>query len=247
MAVGDTHCNVQFALRVCRYAKDNDIKVIIPVGDFGFKFPKEFIHVWRQWLENDDERRIYWLDGNHDDHDYLRDVVMKGQSYDEPVAHWHPNFMYCPRGSVATIGETKCQFVGGAYSIDRWQRKLGKTWWEDECTSEEDMHRAVRNGTPADIDIMFTHDCPGTEWFDQKLLDGDYKVDKSSAENREKITKIVKAVAPVTVVHGHYHQYYWTSIETRKGSTRVIGLAADFDQGWTASVVPYGNVYLMDL
>lgn len=248
MAVGDTHCNTQFAIRVCRYAKANNIDTIIALGDFGYRFSKDFLTVWKQWLENNEDRTMYWLDGNHDDHDYIASF-MEGEDPNGPVAHWHPRFLYMPRGSTTTIGSTKCQFLGGAYSIDRTRRKLGKSWWAGECTTREDVDRTIANGK--DVEVMFTHDCPDTTWFQEALGKGDYKIDPSSAENRALLTEAVRAVAPERLFHGHYHYSYRADFPTRNGPCQITGLSADHDQHFsgqqTAQVTDGGNVYVMEL
>jgi hypothetical protein len=248
MAVGDTHCNTQFAIRATRYAKANEINTIVALGDFGYQFAKDFMSVWKIWLENDADRVLYWLDGNHDDHDYIA-KFMEGEDPLGPVAHWHPRFLYMPRGSTTTIGDTKCQFLGGAYSIDRPSRKLGTSWWEGECVSDDDVTRTIRNGSG--VQVMFTHDCPDTTWFQDALKGGAYKIDPGSRDNRERVTKAVKAVSPDTVFHGHYHYSYRSELATRKGVTKVVGLAADHDELFgrihTAEVTDGHNVYVMDL
>lgn len=80
-------------------------------------------------------------------------------NHDSPLAlKSYPNWI--PDGTVETIGKTKIMFMGGAFSIDRYNRIEGVSWWSDEeCTIEQfyDFMDIVQKEQP---DIIVTHDCP---------------------------------------------------------------------------------------
>lgn len=250
MVVGDTHGNETFMIRVLRHAKESGVDIIVQVGDFGFKFDKTFIFIIRQWLDNDASRKFYWLDGNHDDHDYIREHIMGGRANaPTPVSHWHDRMFYCPRGSKTVLGESTVQFIGGAYSIDRHHRVLGRTWWKDEETKDSDIAYALNNKWDS-TDYLFTHDCPNGGLVDGALVGGDFKVDEASENNRKRITEAMWAIAPRTLIHGHYHMYYTDHVETKSGMAMVIGLEADhipMSGGMTASPTAPGNIIILDM
>jgi predicted phosphodiesterase len=80
-------------------------------------------------------------------------------NHDSPQAlQSYPNWI--PDGKVEIIDETKIMFMGGAFSIDRYRRIEGVSWWADEeCTIEQfySFMDIVQKEQP---DIIVTHDCP---------------------------------------------------------------------------------------
>ena len=223
LLVGDTHCNGKFARNVCEYATTHDIDTIVQLGDFGFHFDKGFIRKWKDWLNDDPNREVYWLDGNHDDHDYIdAEITENGDAYEGvPISHWHSRMFYCPRGSRKTFGDTTVMFMGGAYSIDKHYRRPHLSWWYQEMLTETDVYNA---GTEH-VDVVFSHDCPDTIWFKDKLEQDYYKIDEDSQRNRDILTSICDTVSPRRVYHGHYHEHY--VVEDKVHGRVVTGLSCD--------------------
>lgn len=237
LLIGDTHGHEGFSRRVCRSATASNVQAMIQLGDFGFLFKRDFIRVWTDWLEEDDSRLFFWLDGNHDDHNYIEEEILGGRWHDlldagdpvidHPIAHWHERMFYCPRGSVTKLGDTTVQFLGGAYSIDKHRRAPDVTWWHQETITMAQAGFAVDNSYG--VEVMFTHDCPNTAWFQRKLRSGDYKVDRDSQNNRDMVTAVVQEVSPHTLYHGHYHYPYEAATTYDKGMTNVVGLSDSND------------------
>ena len=92
--------------------------------------------------------------------------------------------------------------LGGAYSIDEDYRTPGKSWWATELINSEDQERAIAGGP---VDVMVTHDSP--EGVDIPTLRRWAPIPKSQA-NRERLLEVVKAVRPLYLTHGHYHDRY---------------------------------------
>jgi predicted phosphodiesterase len=226
LLVGDTHGDTKFHIKVMRAARSSNAQAIIQLGDWDLRMRPAFRTPALDWLEEDEDRLYFWLDGNHDNHDYIREVIMHGEVADNPVAHWHERMFYCPRGSVTKLGDTTVMFLGGAYSIDKNRRTPGADWWPGETISVIDAATAVENSNG--VDIMFTHDCPNTVWFNNELDKGQYKVDAASQSNRDLLSRIVHAVAPKKLYHGHYHTAYESDVTTSKGfPCQVTGLSAN--------------------
>lgn len=210
LLAGDSHGSERYVRNVCNFATTASVDTIVQLGDFGFRFEPSFLKAWKDWLNDSPDRKVYWLDGNHDNHDYIDEDITRVGTDEEvdmsaPIAHWHKRMFYCPRGSRTTFGESSVMFVGGAFSIDKMYRRPHTSWWEQEMITVKDLERAVEGG---DVDVVFSHDCPNTVWFQSELESGYYKIDPDSQKNRDMLTAICDAVHPRHVYHGHYHTSY---------------------------------------
>ena len=182
LVVGDTHADTSFAQSVTAAATAAGCNYIVQLGDWDLSLSAGFRNVWISWLKKSDDRYVFWLDGNHDDHEYLK-TVMAGHSGDTPIAHWHERLLYCPRGSVTKIDGVTLQFMGGAYSIDEAYRTPGRDWWPEETITPEQEQHAIDNGH--EVDIFFSHDAPPSEYITSWLDKFGYKVDPNSEANRQ--------------------------------------------------------------
>lgn len=212
MIVGDTHGHDKTVSNINKAARIHDVDTIVQLGDFGYNFDPNLLASIRAWLDQDDGRKWYWLDGNHDHHEYIAESILPGADRSKPVPHFHDRMFYCPRGSVVTIGEKRCMFLGGAYSIDVNYRTPYISWWPQEMITYADVERCIENGSfghpDGSIDVMFTHDTPPTEWIVEKLEASGYKSDASSSHNRKLLGFAVDHVRPNEIYHGHYHWRY---------------------------------------
>ena len=130
-------------------------------GDFGFLFrmdEKEKEHL-------DDLESlpftILFIDGNHENFDALNRY---------PIEMWHggkihrirKNILHLMRGQVFTIENRTFFTIGGGYSIDKFLRKEGVSWWKEEIPSEEEFEEARKNLKAHDfkVDYIITHAAP---------------------------------------------------------------------------------------
>lgn len=208
--IGDTHADATFVANIHKAIKPDNVDVIVQLGDFGFTFPRDMMDSIYAWLDKEPGRLYYWLDGNHDEHNYIQDEIVGDQWKGSPLQHFHERMFYCPRGSVAMIGNKKCMFVGGAYSIDKHYRTPDVSWWHQEMITHDDVDFALKNlhDVGGAIDVMFTHDSPNHRWLVNELAANGYKVDHNSYSNRMNLTAIVERVHPKVLYHGHYHWRY---------------------------------------
>lgn len=93
---------------------------------------------------------IYFCEGNHD---HLPSLL--GLREPTEVAR---NWIYCPRGSVITLGDKRIGFLGGARSIDRAVRTEGRSWWPEEEPTHEEAARLADH----EIDLLVTHTPPAS-------------------------------------------------------------------------------------
>jgi len=138
--------------------------VLLQCGDFGW-FP-EFHNTklldtgqgsrnkrWNQYGLKPKDTKIYWCDGNHDDHWSLEGLLQFETSPVEVL----PNVYYMRRGSTLTLDNgATVMFVGGAMSTDKASRRLGIDWWPQETISESDL----LNLPDKEVDIIISHTCP---------------------------------------------------------------------------------------
>ena len=258
LIVGDTHGDATFVANINNEAKRFGVDTVVQLGDFGYNFDKNVVASIAAWLARDESHRWIWLDGNHDHHDFLKEVVVPSGDRSALInmggLEWgtrmtFPDRMfYAPRGSVAQIGNKTCMFLGGAFSIDRNQRKLGQSWWLDETIGFADVDRAIVNGTLNDVDVMFCHDTPPTLFIESKLQAAGYKSDGDSAENRRRLGLAVSSVRPKDLYHGHYHWRYNVPYISQDGwQVDIHGVGANVGpRGWMDPEARYGENFLIE-
>ncbi len=139
--------------------KDNDFFMV--AGDFGFLF---------RMNEKEEENLSYleslpftilFIDGNHENFDALNSF---------PVEMWHggkvhrirKNILHLMRGQIFTIEDKTFFTMGGGYSIDKYLRKEGISWWKEEIPSEEEFEEARNNLKKYNhkVDFIITHAAP---------------------------------------------------------------------------------------
>jgi predicted phosphodiesterase len=232
-------------------AREDEVEVIVQLGDFGFSFDRNMIESISAWLARDPNHKWYWIDGNHDQHDYLDALVAYGGSANpsrpinmEPFpfedmysrnphktgyTQFPDRLFYVPRGTVFTIGETNILALGGAYSIDEHYRTPHHSWWEQELITYQDVAYAMdQSDRYGPIDVMITHDAPSSEYLENWLSSFGYKVDPKSGQNRNLVSVVTNHARPQHLYHGHYHERYDTHYDTPDGwRVDVHGVAAN--------------------
>ncbi len=135
---------------------------VIICGDFGLVWERNSPHdrYWLSWLDEKPWTTL-WIDGNHENFDLLKEY---------PYEEWKggrvqkitDNIIHLCRGSVFDIDGTSIFAFGGAESHDKQYRKLGRSMWEEELPSEEEMETGRRNLEAAGwkVDIVVTHSLP---------------------------------------------------------------------------------------
>ena len=166
---GDTHGETgRFLYKKSAIEKnltEND-KLII-CGDFGYI-----------WKNSDEEKKfldylakkkyqILWVDGNHENFDLIEEY---------PVEEWcggkvhiirrdkvgTPKIIHLMRGQIFEIEGKRIFTFGGGYSIDRYMRTPGRSWWPQEMPNDDEMKEAVQNLKAYEnkVDYIITHTAP---------------------------------------------------------------------------------------
>jgi len=164
--------------------------LILQAGDFGY-WPREPKYALEKIKPHD--TKIYFCDGNHEDHWALKDVK------DNELA---PNIFYMSRGSVMTLPDGRnVLFFGGADSIDKEDRTLGFDWFPEEIPSYRDL--AAIDKLDMKIDIVISHTCP--EDFTE--MDQWKWKDKVTDPTRKLLSVILDRFKPDLWYFGHWHDF----------------------------------------
>lgn len=208
MFAGDIHGNEKHAKYVFEQAKKEGATHIIACGDFGYwahtVWGKKYLNLVAKLAETNNIEFL-WVDGNHENHDMLHDLVAKhGDS--EPIPTPNKWVRYIPRGCRFTIGTTKFMGYGGAYSVDWQQRVEGQSWWRGELINP--YHVDQLSDEP--VDVLVTHEAP----YGKEIS---YKDEiPVSVNQRILVSEIMHKVQPSMVVTGHHHtRQTWYDGETQ--------------------------------
>ncbi|MGK5559008.1 metallophosphoesterase family protein [Actinomadura kijaniata] len=239
LVAGDWHGNTGWACSVIQRLPEllprESPRIVLHCGDFGVwpgaEGARYLREVDRALAEHD--AVLWFVDGNHEDHPRLeRAPRVEGRGR---VAEriWH-----LPRGHRWRWHGRTWLALGGAVSVDRVLRREGLDWWPGERITERQALRVAADG-PADV--MLTHDCPA-------LVDHEFgtppsfwaREDLAAGEaHRRLLQRVVDAVRPSHLIHGHLHRAYLRTVNMPHGPVRVAGLDCDG--------LPVGNWAVLDV
>lgn len=222
---GDWHGNADFAGAAIARAARSHCEGIVHTGDFGI-WPGEF---GRRFLRSVDAalaKHHMWqmfVDGNHEDHWQLNSLPIQ----DDGLRQVAENIWHIPRAHRWVWGDRVWMGLGGAVSLDRKVRDLGRSWWPEETISYADIQRA-RSGP---VDVMVTHDCPAgvtvpnlppdSVWDPQELA--------NATTHREILASICADVRPDLLYHGHFHSRYSGVVRLEDHEFAVEGLGSNHE------------------
>jgi len=176
------------------FIKNMSPDIILQCGDFGY-WPR-FKSLNQVDMIKNHKTKIYFCDGNHEDHYNLQKITKENKT---EIA---PNIFYMPRGSILTLPDNrKVLFIGGAFSID-WQNRIdGKDWFsEDELLKEKDI-QWIYNMKEGDIDIVISHTAP--QEFRINLGPGP---DENIDPCRKVLSFVLEKLKPPRWYFGHWHR-----------------------------------------
>jgi Icc-related predicted phosphoesterase len=194
---GDIHGDMGHAKYVFAEAKKQGCTHIIACGDFGYwvHLPQgeKFVNTVAQLAEKNDIKFL-WVDGNHENHDLLNDLV---DTYGDTQPIDTPNewCQWIPRGCRFQIGDNIFMGYGGAYSVDWQDRVEGISWWRGELINPYHIDELSNE----QVDILVTHEAPLGKQISYK---DEIPV---SVSQRALVSELVQKVTPCQVVCGHHH------------------------------------------
>ena len=158
---GDTHGEKARFRHFPNEAEWTAHDVLIVCGDFGFLFADNLAE--RRFLDKLEEKpyTICFVDGNHENFPAICRC---------PVEEWNGgrvhrirrNVFHLMRGQIFLIQGHSWFTFGGAYSVDRYMRELGKSYWEEELPSDAEYKEAAANlqAHGMRVDYVLTHTAP---------------------------------------------------------------------------------------
>lgn len=226
VVAGDWHGDTRHARKVVRMAAENGVKVIMQVGDFGF---------WEHEVDgfnyldalNEECRKhgvkVYFVAGNHENWDRLDWMEKNNPKTYAGLTVIRSHIRYTGRVKRWAVDGKWFQAVGGAVSIDKAHRKLGKSWWAQEAVPERVVKGLENAGRQSDY--LLTHDSPTCAPFKFRL-----KNDPDSQMHRELMNRVGRVVKPKLWFHGHYHTWMENySFMHQSGYSSVYGLEMNGD------------------
>lgn len=157
--------------------------------------------------------KMYILGDELDDDNAYKYMHMTIEGY--LTSELFPNILLIPRGFVWNIDGTTYASLGGGGSIDICARLRGRSWWEEEAVSREQVDRfeaMVKNYQHPEVDVMFVHDLPRsvveemTRTWQPLNLPSDVKAYTDSVQHN--IEDAVRRINPKLLVGGHMHTRY---------------------------------------
>lgn len=215
LIAGDTHGELNWSKRLVKYAAEHRIKTILQVGDFGYWPHRNAGQTFLVELSKACVARNihwYWIDGNHENHDWLD---AEGAFGADEFKETYPNLFYVPRGHRWVWSGISFLGLGGAVSIDRQYRVPGDSWWAREAITMADADKACAGGK---ADVMITHDAPDGVNFPIEMISH-----SASQAHRELLRQVVNEVNPRLLIHGHYHERFTSMV----GNTATEGISRD--------------------
>ncbi len=187
---------------VRRAARDG-FTTLIHVGDLAVLWlaandDDKFTRLLVRWPEKHAISMLF-IDGNHDVHPKLRALPLNGEGF----GVISERLLYAPRGHRWEMEGLRFGALGGAYSVDRRTRKLGKSWWEGEEVTE---HGVVRLGSEP-LDVLIAHEVPvGIDVVPEVSGRMPEDVERAAYHGRMLVRDAVRNTEPKRVFSGHWHQ-----------------------------------------
>lgn len=198
--MGDIHGFWEILYRLSKFLGPDD--VVVQVGDFGVD--KFFANPdYLKKLFEKIKYKLIFIDGNHEHFPTI------GMWSKDSLTEITPNVFYAPRGLVMELEGYLVGFLGGAESVDKAWRTIGKDWFPEERIQQEDVDLLVKNANGRQLDILFTHTPPQFAIAANfpPLRESDWNlplgwIDESSW----KVSKAFWAIKPKKLYCGHMHK-----------------------------------------
>jgi len=229
LVVGDVHGSWSQMEKAIRHAKELELDTIFQVGDYGiWHNDKGFLNQQQHLLEQWDIQLLF-IDGNHENFPRLYEKKI----LDDGTRYVRENITHVPRGSRWEWHGLTFLALGGAASIDKGHRVVGRSWWPEELITVEDIIKAQSGGP---VDVMLTHDSPRTapnsvtDDFRGQMEAIEYFGEQAMADcidHRDRLAEVTNVTTPRLLIHGHYHMsmygtYFHEDEDNTSGDVRGL-------------------------
>jgi hypothetical protein len=240
---GDSHGDINHLEAMSNKADMFECNKMFVVGDFGW-WPNH--EKGREFIKSCDALKlpIYFLDGNHEDHDDLDEHSFSSPFDQDGFVQLSDNIFYAPRGFRWEWDNVKFMSMGGAYSIDRNRRTKFVSWFPQEIITEKDVLETLDSWDGHDrIDVLLSHDVPdGVDIVKEFAIKfGEFQtidLEVNTRENRNRLRMICDKWKPKYVFHGHWHINYsqqhqfWDPSSDTEYDVTVRGLNCNQTKDW---------------
>lgn len=160
---GDTHGERKRFDSFIEYGESEwtDEDYLIVCGDFGYIFEDNVLEMRFLDVLEKKPYTICFCDGNHENFPAI---------YSYPIENWNGgtvhrirnNVIHLMRGNVFDICGHSFFVMGGAYSIDKFMRWEGMSWWKEELPTNDEYNCAIDNLNSRNkmVDYIITHTAP---------------------------------------------------------------------------------------
>lgn len=159
---GDTHIPIDIGKLTADNFPEQKLMTkddyVIICGDFGGVWDgSKRDDYWLDWLEEKNFTTLF-VDGNHENFSLLNQYEEK--EWNGGKVHFvRDSVIHLMRGQVYNIHGYKFFTMGGATSIDKQFRTIGKSWWPEEQPDDIEYTVAVMNlhDHSWEVDFVVTH------------------------------------------------------------------------------------------
>jgi len=209
--LGDIHGDFFMLGQLVRRAKEKGATAVIQVGDFGY-YPR----LIAQLRQLDLVLPVYWIDGNHEAHEYF---------LDDENTQTHDNVTFVPRGSVLDIDNRRIAFMGGAASVDKQIRIDYRMHWSPlEDIRPQDMDRMRTELAKVDnkVDMFITHVPTQSviqKHFDPRVLRDYFGLPLTWRDpNADRVEELWNEMNKPPMYSGHMHR------SVKDGNCRILNI-----------------------
>lgn len=173
--------------------------IVIILGDFGLLWksqPDKEEKYWTKWLTDKPWTTIV-VPGNHENWDRIHSLE-KVDKFGGKMGKYNDSIFFMERGEIYDIDGNIIFNMGGAHSIDRDDRILGISWWNEELPTVMDFEHGFRKLEEFgnEVDYILGHTC------------SNYAIDKMF-KPRWKINDIVSNYFDVVVDKVSFKKFYF--------------------------------------
>lgn len=181
---------------------------------------------WNQFGLRNFGCKVYFCPGNHEDWEDLDSMATSDDARKVEVSR---GVFFMPRCSTLILPDGRTiLFMGGALSIDREFRVLGRDWFYQETIT----HRDIVNLPECDIDIVISHTAPNE--FRKEINRGDWRgsdsywLEKFKDPSCDALSFVLNKYRPSFWFFGHYHKFK----HSKWRNTRWFALNMSPEPGW---------------
>jgi predicted phosphodiesterase len=129
-------------------------------------------------------------------------------------------------------GEFKFFFVRGAFSVDKWRRIEGSSWWRNEELNHTQSNACIDLWAETKPAIVLSHDCP--KFLLSQVGHADFAHLEPSHTNRL-LESLFSIHQPKLWIFGHHHR----NMLLRAGNTLFVALSGTGAYGRKAGYVDF--------